>query len=57
MHHYEQFMEASQFDVALQNCTDVIVRYSEMERLNFEAREEESKLEEDTYRYRFRPII
>lgn len=57
VHHYEQFMDVEQFDVALQNCTNVIANYSEMERLNFQAQEEEQKLDEDTYKYRFKPII
>ena len=35
VHHYEQFMEASQFDVALENCTSVVQTYADMERLNY----------------------
>lgn len=51
-------MDVGQFDIALNNCTDVVRTYAEMERLNFEAQEANSAaLEEDTYKYRFKPII
>ena len=57
MHHYTEYMDVGGFDQALNNCTDVVQRYSEMERLNFEAQEEAATTQEDTYKYRFRPII
>lgn len=49
-------MDVEQFDIALNNCTDVVQTYAEMERLNFVAQESQA-LDEDTYKYRFRPII
>ena len=49
-------MEESQFDIALNNCNNVVQTYADMERLNFEA-QETAQTEEDTYKYRFRPII
>ena len=39
VHHYTEFMDVGGFDVALNNCTDVVERYADMERLNFEAQE------------------
>ena len=37
VHHYTEYMDVGGFDQALNNCTDVVQRFSEMERLNFEA--------------------
>ena len=56
VHHYTQYMDVGQFDIALNNCTNVINTYADMERLNFEASEVQS-LDEHTYKYRFRSII
>ena len=57
VHHYTEYMDVGGFDQALQNCTDVIENYSEMERLNHEAKETAQQTTEDQYKYRFRPII
>ena len=32
VHHYEQFMDISNFDHALANCSDVIANYEQMEK-------------------------
>lgn len=59
VHHYEQFMDVKYFDEALENCTSVISTYADMERLNFEARENQqsTQTDETTYKMRFKPII
>mmetsp|Transcript_11061 Transcript_11061/g.13975 ORF Transcript_11061/g.13975 Transcript_11061/m.13975 type:complete len:112 (-) Transcript_11061:25-360(-) len=57
VHHYTQFMDVANFDVALNNCSDVIETYADMERLNFEAQETQAELTEEVYKHRFRPII
>ena len=31
VHHYEQFMDKENFDIALQSCSDVIKNYEQME--------------------------
>ena len=63
VHHYTQFMDVQGFDEALANCTNVVQTYAEMERLNYEASSSHevsadyNRTQEETYKYRFKPII
>ena len=56
VHHYTNFMDISGFDEALQNCSDVIFNYEDMERQNSEATQLNAQLS-DVNKYRFKPII
>ena len=59
VHHYTKYMDVKHFDEALNNCTEVISTYEDMEIQHVEKSDTNAlpSVTQDYQQYRFKPII